>query len=273
MPNLGLTAVIRSLAKMTTVGFLQPMSVASKVVSDLITNKEQLKAKRVHPVSILSALKVYSQGHGERGSLTWSPVPSIIDSLDEAIYLAFNLVPPTNLKYMIGVDVSGSMYWPSMRHVNQTGIAGLVARDVAAMLALLTAHTEPNYFIHGFNSQFVDLGITKRSRFDDVINRIEEIESAATDCAIPMMYALENKIHVDVFQVITDNETNTKSIHPFQALSEYRNKVNPNAKMIVLGCTPTSFSIAKPGTNYMLDIVGASTDTPQAIRQFSLGEV
>ena len=43
-----------------------------------------------------------------------------------------------------------------------------------------------------------------------------------TDCALPMVYAKENKLDVDVFIVYTDSETWFGNIHPVKALEQYR---------------------------------------------------
>ena len=43
-----------------------------------------------------------------------------------------------------------------------------------------------------------------------------------TDCAIPMIYAKQKKLQVDVFIVYTDSETWFGKIHPSKALQQYR---------------------------------------------------
>ena len=43
-----------------------------------------------------------------------------------------------------------------------------------------------------------------------------------TDCALPMIYAKEKKLDVDVFIVYTDSETWFGKIHPSEALKQYR---------------------------------------------------
>ena len=43
-----------------------------------------------------------------------------------------------------------------------------------------------------------------------------------TDCAIPMQYAKDRKLDVDVFIVYTDSETWFGKVHPSVALKQYR---------------------------------------------------
>ena len=89
-----------------------------------------------------------------------------------------------------------------------------------------------------------------------------------TDCALPMLYALEKKLAVDVFVVYTDNETWFGKIHPAQALAKYRQETGINAKLIVVGATANQFSIADPNDAGMLDVVGFDASVPAVIRQF-----
>ena len=91
----------------------------------------------------------------------------------------------------------------------------------------------------------------------------------ATDCAQPMVYALKNKIEIDTFCVYTDNETWYGSVHPFEALKNYRRQVNPEAKLVVIACSPTEFSIADPSDAGMLDISGFDANVPSLISEFA----
>ena len=47
---------------------------------------------RLHPLSILVASHVYKLGKGEKGKLSWVPIPGIVDALEEA-FLASIKVP------------------------------------------------------------------------------------------------------------------------------------------------------------------------------------
>ena len=92
----------------------------------------------------------------------------------------------------------------------------------------------------------------------------------STDCAQPMLYALENKIPVDVFIVYTDSETWVGDVHPYQAVQDYRKEMNiPDAKLIVCAMSSSGFTIAHPDDPGMLDIVGFDSSAPQIIAQFA----
>ena len=51
---------------------------------------------------------------------------------------------------------------------------------------------------------------------------IFQVPMGGTDCAIPMIYAKQKKLEVDVFIVYTDSETWFGKIHPSKALQQYR---------------------------------------------------
>lgn len=262
LEKMPMTAMIRNLATMTRIKLLEPMSDAESVVINRLYDQNRLQKARIHPLSLLVALKTYNQGHGDRGKHTWGPLSNIVDALDKAFYLSFKNIEPTNKRYLLGLDVSGSMGF--------SNIAGMpiTPREASAAMALVTANTERMYHIMGFSSQFVPLSISPRQRLDGAISAISGLPFRGTDCALPMIFALQNKIEIDAFIVYTDNETWAGRIHPTQALKEYQDKMGIQSKLIVVGMTSTEFSIADPNDNHMLDVVGFDTAAPQIMNNF-----
>ena len=260
------TALIRNLGKMTNIGLLKSGldSNVKKVIATL-TDPEALKKARVHPLAILVALKTYQAGHGDKGSLSWSPVQRIVDGLDEAFYLAFDAVEPTYMNTMLALDVSGSM--------GGARIAGmpLMAREATAAMAMLVARTEPNHEFFGFSNTFMKLKISKSMRMDAVLREISNLPFQGTDCSLPMQYALKNKLEVDVFQIYTDNETYAGSMHPKQALDEFRKKMGINAKVAVIATSATNFTIADPSDPGMIDVAGFDAAVPEVLANFARG--
>jgi len=262
LPNLPPTAMIRNLGKMTSVGLLKPLSLATKLVCDTLTNKERLKGARVHPLSILIAADTYGSGHGVKGSLTWQPVPQITDALEDAFYAAFDTVEPTGKRHLLALDVSGSMGWEHLAGTH------LDARKASACMSMVTQKVEPQTHVVGFSHELVPVDISKRKGLNGVIQAIEQIPMGGTDCALPMIYALKNRLEVDAFVVYTDNETWAGHIHPSQALMQYRQATGINAKLIVVGMTATGFTIADPNDAGMLDVVGFDASCPALMADF-----
>lgn len=275
--HMPLGAMLRQLGKLTSLKVLETFSAEATEACRRLTNPEALKKSRLHPMAILNALRVYKMGHGERGSLSWSPVGQIVDALDASFYAAFGNVESTGKNVMLALDVSGSMRAP---------IAGtaLSCREAAAAMALVTANVEPSRMIVGFTSgtgrsqwprygtEITELAISPRQRLDDVVKYLANMPFGGTDCALPMVYATERKLDVDAFCVYTDSETWAGNIHPSQALRNFRATMNkPDAKQVVVGMTATNFTIADPKDHRTLDVVGFDTNTPNAISEFIKG--
>lgn len=263
-----LTAMIRNLATMTRVGLLAPMSNATELVASKLADGEALRKSRVHPIQILTALKTYQAGKGERGSNTWTPVPRVVDALDAAFYASFGNVQPTGKRTVLALDVSGSMTWGQI-----AGVPGLTPRIASVAMAMITAAVEPKCTITGFSTQYVGLDISPRRRLDDNIRAVERVPMGGTDCSLPVRHALQSRGEVDTFVVYTDSETYAGPIHPSAALKDYRRTMNlPNSKLAVVGMVANGFTIADPNDPGMLDVVGFDTATPQILSSFSKGE-
>lgn len=260
-----LTAMIRNLGNMSKVGTLTVMSEAERTVCAALRDQDVIRKARVHPISILTALAIYAQGHGMRGSGEWTPVPNVVDALNDAFYLAFGNVEPTGKRTLIACDVSGSMQSGSVGGSPVTPIMG------AAALALVTKAVEPNSSIFAFSSGFKPWDITPKQRLDDVIAKAYNMPFDSTDCAQPMLYATKYSLEVDTFVVITDNETWAGRVHPYKALEDYRKRSGIDARLAVIGMTATDFTIANPKDAGMMDFVGFDTAVPEILRQFSLG--
>lgn len=264
LDKMPMTAMLRNLATMTRIGLLSPLSNAvGKVLAEL-TNVERIRQSRLHPITILTALKTYAAGRGMKSIQRWTPVPQIVDALDDAFYLAFGNVEPTGKRWLLGIDVSGSMMAP---------VAGtpLSCCEGATALALVTAHIEPQYAICAFNDGLQQLPISKKTRLDDALKHTRNINGGGTDCSLPMIAAMEHKIPVDVFVVLTDNETHHGMIHPTQALRAYRERMGIAAKSVVAGMTANEFSIADPSDAGQMDCVGWNSSIPQLIADFARG--
>ena len=268
-----MTAMLRNLATMTKIGLLEVGNDATKTVVERLKDVGRLRKARVHPIAVLSALRVYAGGRSLRGGQMryggepdWVPIPQIIDALDTAFELAFMNVEPTNKRMMLALDVSGSMGGGFV-----AGVTGLTPRDASAAMAMVTARTEPNYIFTAFSTEMIPLNITAKMRLDNVVKAVSELPFGGTDCAQPMLYALKNKLKIDTFVVYTDSETWHGNIHPAQALRQYRDKTGIDAKLIVVGMTSNGFSIADPKDKGMLDVVGFDTATPNIMADFSRG--
>jgi len=264
--HMPVTATLRNLGTMTKVGTIKVLGEKTKIVCDRLTDVEELKRGRVHPVSVLAALKTYAQGHGFKGTNTWSPVQSVNDALNDAFYASFNAIEPTGKRFLLGVDVSGSM------GSSITALPLMSCAEGSAVMAMAIARVEKNSHIMGFSHTFIDLKISAKDTLQNAMKKVRDSNFGGTDCALPMVWAQQNKIDVDCFVVITDSETWAGRGHPFEALKSYRKSSGiHNAKMVVIGMTSSGFTIADPSDSGMLDVVGFDTNTPNIISEFVRG--
>lgn len=263
--NMGMTALIRKLGSLAANGVTAPLSQGTKMVVAKLADVEAIRRGRVHPVTILQAMKQYAAGHGERGSLVWTPDQRIVTALDEAFYAAFGAIDKTDENYLVGVDISGSMFG-----ANVNGSPNLTAAEVAGVMAMAVVRNQPNYHVVGFKHDLVQLKISPSMRLDAVLNEMRKAgwSGGSTNCAKSFEYALENKLDVDKFVTITDNETNTGGQSPVQALAKYRQKMGKAAKSVVIGTSVSQFTIADPKDGGMLDIAGFDSAAPQIIANF-----
>jgi 60 kDa SS-A/Ro ribonucleoprotein len=94
---------------MSEINLLTENSDAEKRVVQRLRNREQLQRARIHPFNVLVALETYKQGKGFKGKLTWQVSEQIKTALEDAFYLSFKFIKPTNQRYLLALDVSGSM--------------------------------------------------------------------------------------------------------------------------------------------------------------------
>lgn len=277
--DMPMTALVRNLGNMSRNGLLTGTSDATQIVVNKLQNEDAIRNSRIHPLNILFALKTYESGGGWRSSNTWTPVSQIVDALNDAFYLAFGNVESSGKRILLALDVSGSM----SSRISGTNLS---AREAASAMALVTANVEDRYDTIAFswnglnprgygytNRSVIPFPISPRERLDDLVRKTSYLPFSGTDCALPMIYAMENGKTYDAFIIYTDSETWAGNVHPSEALKDYRRTFVPDARLVVVGMTSNGFSIADPNDAGMLDVVGFDTNTPNIISEFIAGRI
>jgi len=270
LSGMGMTALIRNLGKLSQIG------VTSTRANDIIktlTDPKLVKDSKVHPLQVLVGMKTYSQGKGDLGSMVWTPNSYITTALSTTFRQAFGNITSTGKRYMIGLDVSGSM---SMSMC--AGAKNITPREGSVAMAMMTLHAEgaQNVHIYGFSNVFYNFNgkIRPEMTIQDAI-KATDVPFGATDCALPMTEALKmytnTGIVFDVFCVYTDSETYTPTIHPQVALEQYRKATGVDAKLIVVGMVANQMTIADPKDKNTLNLAGFDTSTPELISMFVKG--
>ena len=268
--GMGMTALIRNLGKLSQVGIT---STRAPEIIKMLTDPKSVKDSKVHPLQVLVGMKTYSQGKGDLGSMTWTPNSYITSALSTTFRQAFGNITSTGKRYMIGLDVSGSM---SMCMC--AGAKNITPREGSVAMAMMTLHAEgaQNVHIYGFSNVFYNFDgkIRPEMTIQDAI-KATDVPFGATDCALPMTEALkmyhQSGIVFDVFCVYTDNETYAPKIHPQVALEEYRKATCVDAKLVVVGMVANQLTIADPKDKNTLNLAGFDTATPELISMFVKG--
>ncbi|KAF1751017.1 hypothetical protein GCK72_017569 [Caenorhabditis remanei] len=260
-----MTAMIRNLAKMTVVGALDDKRVDS--IIKRLTDQEELRRSRIHPLNLLTARAVYAQGRGDKGKLAWEPNQKICDALEAGFYKAFVNAPPTGKRYCLALDVSGSMCSP-------VSSSPLSCREAATGMSLINLHNEAEVKCVAFCDKLTELPFTKDWKIGQVNDYIDKLSFGSTDCGLPITWATENNLKFDIFIIYTDNDTWAGNVHPFEAIKRYREASGiHDAKVIVMAMQAYNYSIADPSDAGMLDITGFDSAVPQIVHEFVTGKI
>merc|ERR1719473_90796 len=125
--------------------------------------------------------------------------------------------------------------------------ASLSCHEASAAMALVTLCTEPSCEVMAFSTSFQPLPLRKTMSLQDATRATRGLRFGGTDCAQPMLWAMQEKKLFDVFVVYTDCETYFGSVHPCEALRQYRAASGiHDARLIVVGMSSNGFTIADP---------------------------
>jgi 60 kDa SS-A/Ro ribonucleoprotein len=271
---LPLHAMIRNLGRMTQNGAINTFG--NTLVTERLADAEKLARARVHPIAIVKAMQTYASGKGDRGRGTWTPAPSIIAALEGAFDLSFGQTPKTTKRLCIAIDLSGSMT------ERVKGLAGMEAREAAALCALYHLRTAPNALVIGFDSSGMwtigerhvyQPGLSSRSSLREARTWAIQTGGGGTDLSLPFVWALDKKIPFDAFVIYTDNETWAGRSHVEVALEEYRQRMHLPAKVVNVAMTATNLTAQSPTDPGVLEVVGMDVSVPDTLAHFVNGDV
>ena len=271
LETMPLEALLRNLGKMTQNGVAGDKY--KEIVARMSDQTAILKA-RIHPIKVLVASKVYKNGHGDLGSLSWVPNSFISNAFTQLFRLSYGTITPTGQSIMVAVDVSGSMSSAVL------GSNVLTCRDASIAMALLYLETEKNVSVVGFSAGLTDMsGPSSRNQLrrgmtiDEGLAATNGMAFSSTDCVLPIHHAIKHNLKFDAFIVLTDNETYAPNEHPQSALVRYRQMMGTDTKLIVIGMTGNCFTIVDPTDRRTLNLAGFDTSTPEIASMFLRGEI
>ena len=255
-------AMLRNLGNMGKHGLLDPGTDIAREAVNRLSSSSWVERSRLHPIHFLIACGVYGNGHGYKGSNSWTVNQAVKSAIEDAFYLSFGNIVPSGKRICVALDVSLSMD-------SDAGETGLSCRGIAAAMAMATVRSEPHVDVMAFTDQYISLPISKNDSLWTVLKKTSALRFGRTDCSMPMVHAMKHRQKYDAFVIYTDNETWFGNIHPSQALRQYRERSGiKDAKLVVVGITSTSQTIADPNDKGMLDVSGFDGTVPKVISDF-----
>lgn len=177
---------------------------------------------------------------------------STLDALEEAFELSFKSVPSLGEKMKICVDVSGSMVW------NNSHIQALAA-------GLVLLKQEPSSEFYTFSDSESKSNITPSTSIQDALK--SKFNSAGTNIGSVIKGAIDDNKFYDSFVILTDSDVNYGH-RVDNLINQYREKVNPNAKIITIAQVTNEFSLTSGDDDKSLNIAGIRPDSIQAVNYF-----
>lgn len=190
--------------------------------------------------------------------------PRRTHALEEALERSLGYGPLTGKRYYAAMDVSGSMSWGEV-----AGVPGLSPRIAATGLSLALSRTEREVYVAAFQHQMGRFDLRAGETLWGVRERLRALPFGPADAAQPMLDAIEKKLAVDCFIVLTDSETSFGPVTPLEALERYRDATGIPAKLVVGGLLSHGFELADPEDGGTLDLVGFDRETPRVLSDFA----
>ncbi|WP_405146004.1 TROVE domain-containing protein [Sphaerisporangium sp. NBC_01403] len=266
--TVGMTALIRNLARMTRIGTLKPMGDATRRAAARLTDARALLKARIHPMDAWLAMGVYASGvsrpNPRADEQRWKPVPAILDALEETYELSFGTVRPSGKRLLVAVDSSGSMSYAGVT-VGGSPL-GRVYTVACAMAAMLARIEKGDAHVIDVDTEVHASKVTPRTNLREIASW--RPSGGGTDLSLPFSWAQAEGMEVDGFVVFTDNETWVGRSHPSQALTAYRRRVNADARVVVSAMTPAGYTIGDPEDAGVLNVAGLDASLPLIVNGF-----
>lgn len=107
-----------------------------------------------------------------------------------------------------------------------------------------------------------------------VLRTVERSAYGGSDCASPILWALENRVEAEAFVIYTDSETTPGATPVPEAIRRYREEMGlPGTRVVVVGLAANRFTVADPEDPLMLDMAGFDSASPQILAAFLEGAI
>jgi len=272
-----LEGVLRHLSHLSEVGVLTPGSESAWWIENRLRDAEVLRGSGLHPMAFLLASRTYQKSTTTAPGRSWTPVPSVIDALNDAFYATFPHVRRVGRPMLLALDVS-----ESTRTSTVPG-SGLTVREAAAALALISMSTEPSCVAAALAAPETDARESHRTavsgltlldlhpgmQLAEVLDRLDGLPKGQPDGSSPIEWARRHRVPVEAFVTFTDGDVwANPGGGPAVALKRYRAELGIDAKSVVVGMSGAAFELADPVDDTMLDVHGFDASTADVIAGF-----
>ena len=227
--------LVRNLGRLTAIGLVRPQSATTALVVARLLDRKRVANSKVHPLVLLDAFRTYREGGGRPE--TWAPVPSVIEALNAAFYLAFDNVQPSGKRMFLAVDASCSMGLPGCR-----GMPSLSAAMASLALSMIYAKTEPRYSTGSFQGP---PGVAPLA--------IEE--------------ALRRGLNIDAFVILTDHEKPGERAQS-EALRRYRQATGIATRLAVIAMAADRCNMTDPNDPLQMSVAGFDASVLEIVSEF-----
>jgi 60 kDa SS-A/Ro ribonucleoprotein len=232
--------LVRNLSQLTAVGLVRPQSETTALVVARLVDRKRVANSKVHPIALLDAFRTYRQGDVQSKGPRWMPVPSVIDALNTAFYLAFDNVRPSGKRIYLAVDANCSMGLSRC-----VGMPSLSAAMASLALSMIYAESEPHCTMGSFQGP---PGIAPQA-IEDALNR---------------------SLTVDAFVILTDGETAGERAHD-GVLDRYRQATGIATKLAVIAMASDRCNMTDPNDPLQMSVAGFDASVPEVVGEFIAG--
>lgn len=257
MESMGVTAMLRNLNKLTSLGLLVRDSLCSALLLKKLRDLPGLEQARVGPLDILVSADVYSQGTGELGKLTWTPQPWVVSALDEC-FSAYTLhlaqsSTPSKYRVLLGIDLRASML---------VKVGSTTGRKAAAATALVWKRLNPHWRFVGFSENgCIPIEIDASTSLVECLSIFESITPGPADIGSLIADAADKLEVYDAIVAFT-SQGSFRSSEPLEdQMSLYRQivKCNDSALFSVTMSATPSCTIETDADSGLHDCVFSSS--------------
>lgn len=279
IPSIDIVTLLNNLQRIHNLDLLKPNAPIVEKITDQLTNEQYLARDEVHPALILITIRNY-ENSGKPMSyekrkvreeakkpppLPSKPNTKILEALYGALNLSFSYLRPTNLRYMVTINMNKVML--EGRAWCNANVSGA---EAGCMIALALLRCEKSVIVATFKNVGIHtVNIDKTASFGHVMRKLQQMPVGNVNLAKPMSWATYQNNKFDVFINIVD-QVYEKSDTSEEALIAYKTKLKlPQTKLINCAvCSSSTYRKENRDKNILM-INGFDATVPTVIQAFA----